>query len=112
MPSLITAVGTLLMGLLMSVVATILAPFQCVMHPNGMQTLRSYLDVVCWNPGPHASMVLASYFALCIPVFFLAAVAVAAWLLPSWMVQGNARCVSACGFLFFRFRKGAHWYIV
>merc|ERR1719284_1619000 len=48
-PTLVGAVGTTFMAFFISVSSTIFAPFECLGHPNGKQTVRAYPEVVCWD---------------------------------------------------------------
>ena len=49
-----------------SVISVILSPVQCVPHPNGQETVRSALTVVCGGPA-HTTMLTISAGALLVP---------------------------------------------
>ncbi|CAK0865312.1 unnamed protein product [Prorocentrum cordatum] len=80
-PALICSVGTVFSTFFMSIMASMLAPFQCAAHPNGLQTVRDYPSVVCYES------------------------------METRLAAGDERFLRSFLFLFFRFRPGAHTYI-
>ena len=49
MPSLIGVMGSIFMVFLISIVNTTSLPLQCIEHPNGLKTVRSYPTIICWE---------------------------------------------------------------
>ena len=94
---------------------SILTPFQCEEHPNGMMTLQEYKQVVCWNSEfdpQHKTMVVVALVAVLIPVAFLSLCVWVVVSLPARERQGDATFLRAFAFLFYRYRSGAYWYAV
>lgn len=117
MPALIGAVGTVFSAFFISIVSSMLAPFQCNVHPNGLRTMVDYPSVVCWDDSPygdggHAEMVTLAAVANLIPLVFLGGTCWVIWRLPGKLASGDTEFLNSFKFLFFRFRAGAHWYVV
>ena len=56
-PSLAGAVGTVLMAFLIAIVNATIAPFQCLSHPNGLETVLRYSTDVCGGEDGDSTMV-------------------------------------------------------
>jgi len=116
-PVLLAIVGTLAMMFYISITLTTLRPLQCIENPNGMWTNILYEDVICWSwggsgGGAHMSMIIVSAFAVTLPISMLVKVALLARRYPSAVRRGDSEFLRSYGFLFFRFRPHAHWYIL
>ena len=100
------------MALFISISSSSLAPFQCELHPNGQSTVQAYNQILCWSGLKHRDMVVVGVFLGVIPVSFIA---LSAWVvvqLPVRLRRGDTTFLHAFGFLFFRFKPAAFWYVV
>lgn len=116
LPSLIGAVGTVFFAFFIATVSTLFAPFECIKHPNGWRTVRSYPTVVCsWSDGSsddHATMVAIGAVMMLVPVGFIAWTAKVVRDFPKMMREGLTDYAHAYAFLLFRFRIECHWYVI
>ena len=71
MPTLIGMIGTLFTVFYISMVSAVLAPFQCLLNPNGLWTIRGYQSVICWETSEHHMMLGSGIAALLLPLAFL-----------------------------------------
>ncbi|CAE7337327.1 RPS6 [Symbiodinium natans] len=108
-----STIGTLFMVFFISVCSSLLAPFRCNVHPNGLATVQAYHQVLCNGQDDHLSMALIGGFSCLLPVGFLA---ICSWItlvqLPKWLVNGEVKLIRSCSFLFMRFRPGAEVFSV
>ena len=101
-PSLVGALGTILMTLFIAVSSAILAPLRCDAHPNGRRTVQSYQQVVCWEADSgleHRNMVVMASFASLILVSFIS---LCMWVVvsaPSRIRQGDTAFLHTFAFL-------------
>jgi len=110
-----SAAGSTMMALLLSIVSGMVAPLQCLPHPNGRFTMRSDDAVVCWDSvlgTEHRHMVVVSVFACLMPIAFLAIATRAVLILPHRMSNGDADFLKKYFCLFSRFRVDCHWYVL
>ncbi|CAK0909838.1 unnamed protein product [Prorocentrum cordatum] len=103
--------GTIVMACFIIISMTIFSPFRCMVHPNGVMTVQSVPEVVCYDSDEHGEMIMVGFLASSIPVGFLVMVAWAVWQLPYRMAKGNAEFLQMFSFLFFRFRPASYWYV-
>eukprot|EP00438_Fugacium_kawagutii_P010569 Skav229156 [mRNA] locus=scaffold622:70590:100723:- [translate_table: standard] len=90
--------------------ATALAPLTCYTHPNKLQSLLKYPNVIC-GTGEHGAMLGIGITLLVIGVFgFLAVCSYGAYMVPSWSAREKHGRVRAFRFLVFRFRLGSSWW--
>lgn len=110
---LLRTVGTLFMVFFISLCSSVLAPFRCHIHPNGLWTVQSYDEVFCDGTQEHLQMALVGGFACLLPVSFLV---VSVWIivyqLPKRLENADVQFIRACSFLFIRFRPGAEVFSV
>ena len=112
-PALFGAVGTVFMAVIISICSAIVQPLQCDVHPNGLGTMRAYRQVICWGTeGEHKHMLIVGAVACLVPLAFFSMCVWAAISLPKRLQQGDTAFLHAFVFLFFRFRPGAHSYIL
>eukprot|EP00971_Amphidinium_carterae_P267114 5298630-Amphidinium_carterae.1 len=104
------AVGTLLMTFIVSILSTMLAPFQCNWHPNGRSTVSWYPSVICWEGGEHERMIYTGCVACIMPLTFFALTTYAVWQFPRKLLKAHTRFLSAWAFLFARYTTRAYWY--
>ncbi|CAJ1362422.1 unnamed protein product [Effrenium voratum] len=106
-------VGTLFMVFFISLCSSLLAPFRCDTHPNGLQTVQAYHGVYCNGEGEHLSMAIVGACACLLPLGFLA---ICFWViiieLPKRLLAADVKFIRACSFLFMRFRPGAELFSV
>ena len=70
--ALIGGLGSIFMGVFISVACSVFAPFDCVQHPNGLQTVRAYQQIICWNSEEHRDTVIGAAVVRSFPGAFLA----------------------------------------
>ena len=105
--------GTLCMIFFISVCSSLLTPFRCNTHPNGLSTLQAYFSVFCNGQDAHLHMSLIGGTAFLLPISFLAACTWAVvFELPSRLKHGDMAFVRSCSFLLVRFRPGAEGFAV
>ena len=106
-------VGTLFMVFFISLCSSLLAPFRCDSHPNGLSTVQAYHGVFCNGRDEHLQMALIGGFACLLPIAFLV---LCSWIilreLPKRLESADVQFVRACSFLFVRFRPGAEVFSV
>eukprot|EP00439_Symbiodinium_sp_Y106_P032155 s4992_g3.t2 len=106
-------VGTLFMVFFISLCSSLLAPFRCNGHPNGLSTVQAYHGVFCNGRDEHLQMALIGGFACLLPIAFLV---LCSWIilheLPKRLESADVQFVRACSFLFVRFRPGAEVFSV
>lgn len=111
MPSLVGALGTVLLALNVSIMTSLLAPFQCFTHPSQLRSVIAYPSVLCWDDtSEHNTMVIVSLVSLMLPFTFVAICIWAAHRFKERMRRGDVTFLRSFCFLFFRFRAEAFWY--
>ena len=87
---------------------SILEPFQCERHPNGLLTMRSNHDVFCTFSGVHLDLCIFGWILYLFPILFLS---VCSWILlsqlPKRLQVADMKFLQACSFLILRFRPGS-----
>ena len=112
-PALVGAVGTVFSAVYISVCSAIVQPLQCDLHPNGLSTMQAYQQVKCWDPeGDHGHIIIVGAIASFVPLAFLSLCAWVTFSLPKRLHEGDVVFLNTFAFLFFRFRPGAHSYIL
>ncbi|CAE7674717.1 RPS6 [Symbiodinium sp. CCMP2592] len=110
---LLRTVGSVCKIFFIAILSSILAPFQCNEHPNGMFTVQEYHSVFCNSRGPHLTMSIVGAVASLMPLSFLVLCMWMTWIeLPKRLVRADATYFRACAFLWSRFRPGAEAYSV
>lgn len=85
--------------------SAILAPFDCVSHPNGASTMRLPSDVLCNLKDDHLSLSLSAALLTLLPIAFVSICTYIVFIeLPKRIRQMDVRFICSCSFLFFRFR--------
>jgi len=115
MPTLLCTVGTIFMTVFMSVSTSVFEPFHCNLHPNGERTMSAYGQVVCWNTDygdDHWRMLVVGCIASFVPLCFLSVCVWATITLPRKLHESDASFLRCFSFLFFRFRPGAHAFVL
>ena len=113
MPALFGAVGTVVSAVYISVCSAIVQPLRCEVHPNGLSTMQAHREVVCWDPkGDHQRMLIIGAVACLIPLVFMSLCAWVTFSLPKRLHQGDTVFLNTFAFLLFRFRPGAHRYVL
>ncbi len=112
LPSLIGVMGSIFMVFLISIVNTTILPLQCIEHPNGLKTVRSYPTIICWEEDEHAAIVGAGIVFMLIPLGFVAGCCCAAYQFPKRMQAMDTEYLHTFAFLFFRFRPDSYWFVV
>lgn len=110
--SLVGSIGTILMVLFISIVCNLLAPFQCLEHPNKHFALRTYPTVLCFNSNMHKQMIVVSLVADLIPIVFFTFCVYVVWETPARMRKGDAHFAHAVAFLFVRFKTDRYWFVL
>ena len=110
-PSLAGAVGTVLMAFLIAIVNATIAPFQCVSHPNGLETVLRYSTNVCGGEDGYFTMVGLGVNFMLVPGSFFATRMLTVYLFPSWGKRGETAFLHAFAFLFCRFKPEAYWFV-
>lgn len=88
-----------------------LAPLTCYTHPNGLQSLLKYPNIICGGDNGHTAMMAAGLTLLVVGVFgFLSMCIYAAYMMPKWSAGDNRALVQSFRFLVFRFRLDSWWY--
>lgn len=88
-----------------------LAPLTCYTHPNGLQSLLKYPNIICGGDNGHTAMMAAGLSLLVVGVFgFLSLCIYAAYMMPKWSAGDNRQLVQSFRFLVFRFRLDSWWY--
>ncbi|CAK0868506.1 unnamed protein product, partial [Prorocentrum cordatum] len=105
------SMGTIVMAFFIVISSTIFSPFRCLVHPNGVSTVQSVPEIICFDSEDHSDMAIVGILAALIPVGFLSTVAYAVLRLPSRMASGDAEFLQMFAFLFFRFRPQTYWYV-
>lgn len=87
---------------------SILEPFQCERHPNGLLTMRSNHDVFCTFSGVHLDLCIFGWILCLFPILFLS---LCSWILlcelPKRLQVADMKFLQACSFLILRFRPGS-----
>ena len=87
---------------------SILEPFQCERHPNGLLTMRSNHEVFCTFSGVHLDLCIFGWILCLFPILFLS---VCSWILlsqlPKRLQVADMKFLQACSFLILRFRPGS-----
>ncbi|CAE7247064.1 RPS6, partial [Symbiodinium microadriaticum] len=106
--ALLRTVGSLIAILFISIFTSLVAPFQCNLHPNGRMTVQEYGSVFCTLENEHLQMSLIGAAACLMPLCFLS---ICFWIiflkLPRWLRRADAVYFRACSFLWMRYRPGA-----
>lgn len=103
--------GVLLVALLTAMSLTVMRPFQCRPNPNGLHTMSTRTDVICWSPEHGPLVVLASLGILAYPVAILSSIAFLTWKYPTWLRSGGGlEVLEKYKFLFGRFRPERYYY--
>jgi len=106
-------IGTLFMVFFISLCSSLLAPFRCNWHPNGLGTVQAYNEVFCNGKDEHLEMELVGGAACLLPITFLAiCVWVIFYQLPKRLEAADVQFIRSCSFLFVRFRPGAEVFSV
>lgn len=88
-----------------------LAPLTSYTHPNGLQSLLKYPNIICGGDNGHTAMMAAGLSLLVVGVFgFLSLCIYAAYMMPKWSAGDNRQLVQSFRFLVFRFRLDSWWY--
>lgn len=88
-----------------------LAPLTSYTHPNGLQSLLKYTNIICGGDNGHTAMMAAGLSLLVVGVFgFLSLCIYAAYMMPKWSAGDNRQLVQSFRFLVFRFRLDSWWY--
>ena len=112
-PALFGAVCTVFMAVYISVCSAVVQPLQCDSHPNGLSTMKAYRQVICWDPeGVHQHMLIIGALASLIPLAFLSLCAWVIYSLPKHLRKGDTVFLNTFFSLLFRFRPGAHGYVL
>lgn len=110
MHTLICIIGTLMMAFYISLVSTIVAPLQCVPHPNGKTGVLEYQAVVCFESDDHVGMLVLGFTAMLVPLTYLAWCLMAIRSFPEKMNKLDAIFLRRYAFLFVRYRPETYWY--
>ena len=87
-----------------------LAPLMCYSHPNGLQSLLKYPNIICGS-GEHGGMLAFGISLLVVGVLgFLALCTFAAFQVPHWSARELHHRVRCFRFLVFRFRLDSWWF--
>ncbi len=93
--------------------SAVLAPFDCVSHPNGASTMRSATDVLCNLKDDHLSLSLSAALLTLLPIAFVSICTYIVFIeLPKRIRQMDVRFIRSCSFLFFRFRPGTEGFSI
>jgi len=107
----IRSVGTIMAFFYISVVSSIMTPFNCTDHPNGLKTLVSDTAVLCdSSDATHSEMTGYGLVGAGMPLFFLGVVLWATYQFPMKMSVGDTSFLNSWNFLFMRFTTKAYWY--
>jgi hypothetical protein len=106
---LIVCLGGLSMALYISVVASVTAPLQCVDHPCGDYTIRTYPTVLC-GKGDYVPMLVLALFVALLPLGLLAVVGWCNLQFASRMQNVDNTFFEIVGFLFVTYRVEKYWY--
>ena len=102
--------GVLLVALLTAMSLTVMRPFQCRQNPNGLTTMATRTDVLCWGPEHGPLVVLAALGILAYPVTILSSIAFLTWKYPTWLRSGKGlEVLEKYNFLFGRFRPERYY---
>jgi hypothetical protein len=115
MSNLVGTIGTISAALIVTIVSSIVYPFQCQEHPSGIPTMRAEDGVVCFSSqyrSLHRSMIAASCAASLLPLGFFAWITVVVRLLPKKISAGDAEFLHTYCFVFSRFALKYHWFIL
>ena len=103
--------GVLVVALLTAMSLTVMRPFQCRSNPNGLTTMSTRTDVICWSEEHAPLVVLACMGILCYPVAILGTIAFLTWKYPIWLRSGGGlEVLEKYKFLFGRFRPERYYY--
>ena len=87
-----------------------LAPLMCYTHPNNLQSVLKYPNVICGSE-QHTIMLIGGWLLLVFGVLgFLALCTYAAFMVPHWSAQERHHLVRCFRFLVFRFRLDSWWF--
>ncbi|CAK0794674.1 unnamed protein product [Prorocentrum cordatum] len=112
LPSLWASLGTITQIFYISIITTVVGPFQCLKHPNERWTMRAYQSVICWESNEHSAMLAIGLVALLFPLAFLAKCCQVVWGFPAKLKLGKTRVLKSFTFLFFRYKTECYWYSV
>ena len=91
---------------------SVVTPFECQSHPNGLFTMQSRIGALCYTNSHFQLCALGASLAL-LPAGFLA---LCTWLIlveyPRRLQRTDVRFVRMCSFLAMRFRPGAEAFAV
>lgn len=105
--------GFLCMLFFILLCSAILAPFDCVSHPNGASTMRLPSDVLCNLKDDHLSLSLSAALLTLLPIAFVSICTYIVFIeLPKRIRQMDVRFIRSCSFLFFRFRPGTEGFSI
>ena len=104
--------GLLVVALLTAMTLTIVRPLQCKNNPNGLFTIASRPDIICWKSQEHRTLaVLASAGIIAYPVTILASIMYLTRKYPIWLRSGGGiELMERYRFLFARFRPERYYY--
>jgi len=104
--------GIILVALLTAMSLTVLRPFQCRENPNGLFTLATRTDIICWQSEEHAVLIVfASLGILAYPVAILSAISFLTWKYPIWLRSASGlEVLERYKFLFARFRPERYYF--
>jgi len=113
LPKLVGAVGTVIYIFFISIVATLVSPLECNLHPTGQWTMARYPTALCWEEtSEQMPMIAIMVVGMIVPVAFLAACCWAVMVYPRKAHQGDASFLRVVSFLTIRFRAEVHWYVI
>ncbi|CAK9115801.1 unnamed protein product [Durusdinium trenchii] len=105
---LLGTLGLLCVLFVMILCNSILDPFQCEEHPNGLFTLRSNRDTLCNFAGVHLQLCVISLTFSLFPICFFS---ICSWILlielPKRLQVADVQFLHSCSFLILRFRPGS-----
>jgi hypothetical protein len=110
LPKLVVALGALCMTLFISIVSTITAPLQCIKHPSGSWTVRTYPTILCGESSEFTQMLVVGCSATLVPLCFITAVSYIVWVFPKKMQRIDTKFVNLFGFLFVCYRIETYWF--
>lgn len=109
---LISTNGVIFLTFFITVTTTILSPYQCIQHPNGVWTVQEYGTVICWKGGKHAIMIALGAMAFLMPTGFIVAVTYLLHRFPARMSAGDIQFLNTYSFLFFRIKPQYRWFVL
>lgn len=108
--SLVAAMGALMKAFNLSIVATMLTPFQCIGHPNGKWTIQSSKSIICDEGGEHTTMAVVGSLSMLLPLGFIS---ICIWAVINFrkrMNNGDVVFLHAFQFVFLHYKPSAYWY--